>query len=478
MMMSNSDSQGDSWIERELETMLDIDMDQVASAAGLPAATMRTEKSEATAIEGTTGGATTATAASARAPPSGAATAAATTAPADDDATHLADLGAESDDGLGKDEQELFGSDFGSDDEGGKTSAKVPSAASAQAPSAAATSAAGAAAAAAAASPRPPPPSASPSSPTPRPASSQRTEEPEAAAFVDESRFTKDQHGNSIYKWRVEYATRAGGGRAQCRDDQCLERSEQGGVKTIEKGALRICRRVFREQDNTVIVLWYHARCMFNAFTRSRKGTRVIETAEDLEGFADIRAEDQEYIRRLIAGNRDARGKPEAGGAAPPLKRSMDRFEEPVAPKKPKLLEEIKLMQGDRVWIYCRVRPAAADGAGPADVIRFEKSAKPELAMIVQEPVDGHVVVQFESADHEKERVEKFNMKRHARIRAWLRYPRYFEGKKQRLPVSWINKARVPPRLCSCVKQEWGHNCRSGISCGRGTRSVVFGLDL
>eukprot|EP00927_Polykrikos_kofoidii_P055785 TRINITY_DN49998_c0_g1_i1.p1 TRINITY_DN49998_c0_g1~~TRINITY_DN49998_c0_g1_i1.p1 ORF type:complete len:473 (+),score=94.10 TRINITY_DN49998_c0_g1_i1:116-1534(+) len=463
--MENSGSQGDSWLERELESMLDVDIKAIStsdlgSRTHSGVATTKSEGSFSTALGG----------------------AAAAAADVGEAAAPFVEM---HDDGDGKDEAELFGSDFESEVEAEKGPSHARTSASAQAPSGGEASTPAAAAASTPPARRPvdsqwtptPVPAASPPSPTPA----------TDASFVDESRFTRDQEGNRLYKWRIEYAQRAGGGRAMCRDDRCLEKSEQAGVKTIEKGALRICRRVFMERDNSVLILWYHARCIFNTFGRAKKDTRVIQSTDDLEGFADIRYEDKEYIRNLIAGTEDIRGPRggggDAGGSGGPgllsgVKRSMDRFEGPSIPKKMKLLEEMKLKKGDRVWTHCRVRPKTEGDGHIADVIRFEKSPKQELGMIVEEPVDGQVVIQFESGEHEKERIEKYGMKRNARIRAWLAFPRHFEGKKQRVPVSWINKRRTPPRLCSCIKQDWGHNCKCGISCGRGTVSKVFGLDL
>ncbi|CAE7228799.1 unnamed protein product [Symbiodinium necroappetens] len=72
---------------------------------------------------------------------------------------------------------------------------------------------------------------------------------------VDETRFTLDKDGNRLHKWKVDYAARAGGGRAMCRDSQCLERCEQAGVAVIEKGALRIGRRVLNKEGD-IMILW------------------------------------------------------------------------------------------------------------------------------------------------------------------------------------------------------------------------------
>eukprot|EP00928_Gymnodinium_smaydae_P029203 TRINITY_DN22063_c0_g2_i1.p1 TRINITY_DN22063_c0_g2~~TRINITY_DN22063_c0_g2_i1.p1 ORF type:complete len:491 (+),score=77.85 TRINITY_DN22063_c0_g2_i1:47-1519(+) len=296
--------------------------------------------------------------------------------------------------------------------------------------------------------------------------------------FVDESRFIKDDKGNVIHKWKVDYATRGGGGRATCRDLECLHRAEQAGMKTIEKGALRICRRVCQEKDGeaTMINLWYHARCIFNTFARSRKTTRVIETPEDLEGFESIAYEDQQQLRRIIAGTEDVRAaKPFSSGGGM-QKRAGAALEETVAAKRAKLLEERPMKKGERVWTFCKVRPKEAAGPAGIPAAISVKSPKPELGMLVEDVKDGRVVVQFESAEHEKERIDKLNDRRFKSTRAWLRYPRIFQGKKQMIPIEWVQVKRPPPRLCSCIKQEWGHEGCDGISCGRGTIRTVFGV--
>jgi len=98
--------------------------------------------------------------------------------------------------------------------------------------------------------------------------------------------------------------------------------------------------------------------------------------------------------------------------------------------------------------------------------------------MIVEEvEKDDSILVQFESAEHEQERIEKFQSpdKRMAKIRSWFMHPRVFEGKKQRLPLSWV-QSKPPPRLCGCQKQQWAHPCEHGISCTRGTSTKVWGV--
>eukprot|EP00930_Biecheleria_cincta_P084315 TRINITY_DN73800_c0_g1_i1.p1 TRINITY_DN73800_c0_g1~~TRINITY_DN73800_c0_g1_i1.p1 ORF type:complete len:510 (-),score=128.99 TRINITY_DN73800_c0_g1_i1:587-2116(-) len=296
--------------------------------------------------------------------------------------------------------------------------------------------------------------------------------------FVDESRFMRDENDEQQYKWKVDYASRGGGGKAMCRDTDCLERHRQDGVRSIDKGELRIGRRVLVE--NKVVIMWHHARCIFNTFLRSRKTTRVIESPEDLEGFEKIDPEDQDFLRRIIAGQEDVR-KAQRIGTGPrstPQKRGPDPDAQTPAEKRQKdEKKKIVLKKGDRCWAFCRVRPAPGAGAGEAAVEFAVKSPKPELGMVVEEERDGNFIVQFESAEHEKERLEKFQMKRFKKLKAWLRYPRIYEGKKQRIPSNWIQWSRPPPRMCSCVKQEWSHDCPcTGIACTRGTKTTVWGV--
>lgn len=250
-----------------------------------------------------------------------------------------------------------------------------------------------------------------------------------------------------------------------------------------------------------MMVMWYHARCIFNTFIRARTSTRIIESPDDIEGFENLEPEDQAMIRRIIDGSEDlrsARGgrRSDTGGnKATPKKRAgaPDDPDGPPSATKRRQLEHEEatlLRKGDRVWTYCRVRPTAPDRpAGPAGppaaagMVVAIKSAKPELGVIVEEVQDKHVIVQFESAEQEKQRLEAYVDRRRQRIKAWFRYPRIFDGKKQRLPISWIQYKRPPPRLCGCTKQQWNHECHcdritggSGISCSRGSSKKVWGV--
>jgi len=214
-----------------------------------------------------------------------------------------------------------------------------------------------------------------------------------------------------------------------------------------------------------MVFMWHHARCIFNTFLRSKKNTRLIETEDDIEDFNLISADDQALLRRIIAGNEDlrkARFAEGQGAFSTPPKRGLDGEEFTPAKRRRGGKEPPELKVGNRIWTHCRVRaPAPKGGAPPVDVP--VKSPKPELAMIVEEPKDGRVVVQFESAEMEKDRLEKHAQRKFKQIRGWLRYPRIFEGKKQRVPIDWIKSDRPPPNLCGCCKQNWGHCSRSNL---------------
>lgn len=327
-------------------------------------------------------------------------------------------------------------------------------------------------------------------------------ENDEGAFDARTSRYMKDAEGNLLYKWKVEYAPRGGGGVAQCRDSDCLERHAQGGVRSIEKGCLRIGRRVLMDPDKSgegkVSILWHHARCMFNTFLRARNNTRIIETVADLEGFSAIAQEDQDMIRRIIEDNTDIKNvrfrafngqvptvtptkrgdKRGAGGGAPGTGPPGAFAEGSAAKKRREAVEERHLGVGDRVWTHfrCLPRDAVQDGAPPGVVLGPVKSEKPELATIREESADGTVIVQFESEAHEKDRTELYKSRRGKRLKGWLRYPRLFEGKKQRVPLTWVQWKRNPPSLCGCTQQSWGHRCDCGISCGRGVSNKVYGV--
>jgi hypothetical protein len=285
------------------------------------------------------------------------------------------------------------------------------------------------------------------------------------------SRFLRDPNGNLLPKWCADYAKRDGGGRAQCRDTDCLERHDQGGIRLINKGCLRIGRRIVMKghgesrDEGQLTMMWFHARCIFNSFTRARKDTRIIKHHEDIEGFESLAPDDQALLLRIMSGVEDVRSA-KFGINSTPQKRATEGFDpETPAAKRRRERELPPLKVGDRVWTHFRTRVKD----------EITKSAKPELAQVASEPDGGFIVVQFESEEHEKERISRMGQRKYKRTRAWLRFPRIFEGKKQRIQVHWLVLNRLPPRLCGCSQQEWGHKCVEG-SCTRGSNIKVWGV--
>ena len=78
----------------------------------------------------------------------------------------------------------------------------------------------------------------------------------------------------------ADYGKRA----AKCKMTKCKQ--------TIEKGNLRIAKIVknpFSEEGD--MKQYHHPKYLFDAFTRARGTTKVIEDAGDIEGWVDIKPE-------------------------------------------------------------------------------------------------------------------------------------------------------------------------------------------
>ena len=82
----------------------------------------------------------------------------------------------------------------------------------------------------------------------------------------------------------ADYGKRA----AKCKMTKCKQ--------TIEKGSLRIAKIVknpFSEEGD--MKQYHHPKCLFDAFTRARGTTKVIEDAGDIEGWEDVKSEGKIY---------------------------------------------------------------------------------------------------------------------------------------------------------------------------------------
>jgi hypothetical protein len=97
-------------------------------------------------------------------------------------------------------------------------------------------------------------------------------------------------------KWVVSYALN---GLSVCKDLHCL-----CGDKKIAKGSLRIGRRYPSPFDpDSIAINWFHAKCMFHQQRRSRVGTQIIGSLDDIDGIDNILLADKDLIEELIHDN-------------------------------------------------------------------------------------------------------------------------------------------------------------------------------
>ncbi|KAF4709566.1 hypothetical protein FOZ62_017174 [Perkinsus olseni] len=98
-------------------------------------------------------------------------------------------------------------------------------------------------------------------------------------------------------KWTIGFAP---SGRSSCKNTKCLHADEPDGKK-IPKGSLRIGRKFPSPFDpDAVAVNWFHYDCMFDQFTRARKGTQIIESGDDMDGWDDLTPDAKAIIEKCI----------------------------------------------------------------------------------------------------------------------------------------------------------------------------------
>lgn len=87
----------------------------------------------------------------------------------------------------------------------------------------------------------------------------------------------------------VEYASQ---GRAKCKT--CKQQ--------IEKSSTRIGKLVSNpfSEDGGMMKHWYHVPCIFDSLSRARATTKKIDCTDDLDGFGDLKNDDQQKIKSLI----------------------------------------------------------------------------------------------------------------------------------------------------------------------------------
>ena len=89
----------------------------------------------------------------------------------------------------------------------------------------------------------------------------------------------------------VEYAPQ---GRAKCKT--CKQQ--------IEKSSTRIGKLVSNpfSEDGGMMKQWYHVPCIFDSLSRARATTKKIDRTDDLDGFGNLKDDDQMKIVDLIKG--------------------------------------------------------------------------------------------------------------------------------------------------------------------------------
>ena len=89
----------------------------------------------------------------------------------------------------------------------------------------------------------------------------------------------------------VEYASQ---GRAKCKT--CKQQ--------IEKSSTRIGKLVSNpfSEDGGMMKQWYHVPCIFDSLSRARATTKKIDSIDDLDGFNNLKDDDQQKIKGLIKG--------------------------------------------------------------------------------------------------------------------------------------------------------------------------------
>ena len=73
----------------------------------------------------------------------------------------------------------------------------------------------------------------------------------------------------------------------------------------IEKGELRMAKIVpnFFHDGDGEMKQYHHPRCIFETFIKARSTTKIIEEADNIEGFTDLQQDDKDMLNQLIKGN-------------------------------------------------------------------------------------------------------------------------------------------------------------------------------
>jgi len=102
-------------------------------------------------------------------------------------------------------------------------------------------------------------------------------------------------------KYTAEYAK---SGRSKCADSKCKTQIEKD---TVRIG--KVTKNPFNaDSEDATMTKWYHFGCIFSALQRARGSTKKIESEADIEGFDDLKPEDQEAVKEAMkAGGKAAK---------------------------------------------------------------------------------------------------------------------------------------------------------------------------
>lgn len=97
--------------------------------------------------------------------------------------------------------------------------------------------------------------------------------------------------GDDERRFLADYSKRA----SKCQDTKCKG--------PIDIGSLRLGRVGPSPFGDGDMKQYFHPKCMFETLKRARAATRVIESADDITDFEDLKDDDKKTLVKLIKGN-------------------------------------------------------------------------------------------------------------------------------------------------------------------------------
>lgn len=91
-------------------------------------------------------------------------------------------------------------------------------------------------------------------------------------------------------RYAADYAKRIAG----CK--KCKQKLEKGECRLA-----KVTANYFNDGDGDM-KQYYHPKCIFETFIKAKATTKIIEGADDVEGFGELNQEDKDAINLLIKG--------------------------------------------------------------------------------------------------------------------------------------------------------------------------------